>query len=511
MSTPRPFTIQSKPGIKRDGTEFEGDYYTDGLWCRFQRGKPRKIGGYTATTSRLSEKVYGMGSFSADLNNYLHLGLASTLQQAVIDTSGVLSSLNDRTPAAFVANANNVWQFANLPSAVAGATDLIAHAAPNLADIASTVDRRIYYGQADLATVLVATGLDQVSGGATTIGPYVFGYGSAGFVNWSAPNDPTTQQNLARITGQKIVFGRPLRGGGGGPAGIFWSLDAVIRAVFDPAATGGAGSPEFDFDELATELSILSPRSVVEYNGVFYWWDNSGPLMFNGVVREVPNDLNINYLLDNLNYAWRHKMFVMKVPRYGEIWWCVPLFGATECNWAIILNVRENTWYDTALPGSGRTSGLYAQVYPKPFMTDADETATGFSLWQHETGANSIKGANVEPIRSHYTTANISAIDDEQAVDKALRVAIVEPDFVQVGEMRCTINGKANARSPSVSSDPATFPADNGSLGAGDQVVRFKENRREMTFTFESNTPDGDYQQGKVIGHLEVTDGRITQ
>ena len=38
--------IMSKPGIKRDGTKFEGDQYVDGQWVRFQRGLPRKIGGY---------------------------------------------------------------------------------------------------------------------------------------------------------------------------------------------------------------------------------------------------------------------------------------------------------------------------------------------------------------------------------------------------------------------------------------------------------------------------------
>jgi hypothetical protein len=38
--------ISSKPGIKRDGTKFEGDQYVDGQWVRFQRGLPRKIGGY---------------------------------------------------------------------------------------------------------------------------------------------------------------------------------------------------------------------------------------------------------------------------------------------------------------------------------------------------------------------------------------------------------------------------------------------------------------------------------
>lgn len=505
-----PTIIRSQPGIKRDGTEFEGDFYTDGLWCRFQRGLPRKIGGYRNVTPRLQEKVYGMNSFSADLNNYIACGEGSFLEQVTVNSAGVATAIADRTPAGFTVDANNLWQFDNLPSAVAGATDLIAHAAPNLDDIANTDEFQIYYGQADLATALVATGLDPQSGGACVVGPYLFGYGNSGFLQWTAPNDPSTFENEARVTGQKICMGRELRGGGNGPAAIFWSLDRVLRATFIAGVTDPATDPVFAFDTLAADLSLLSSRSTVEYNGVFYWWDMSGPLMFNGVVREVPNNMNINFLLDNLNYTWRQKMFAMKVPRYGEIWWCVPLFGATECNWAIILNVRENTWYDTPLPSGFRTSGLYAQVYPKPFMTDAELTGTGYSMWQHETGADSINGAVVEPIPSFFQTADLTMLTAEKPEDQALRVAVIEPDFVQSGEMTVQIVGKANARAPNDESAISTFPEDNGNLDADDQIVRLKQNRREMRFKFGSNTPGGDYQMGQPIAHIEPSDGRMT-
>ena len=50
-----PIKIASAPGIKRDGTVLEGQNYIDGQWCRFQRGRPRKIGGYQAVTSTVPE------------------------------------------------------------------------------------------------------------------------------------------------------------------------------------------------------------------------------------------------------------------------------------------------------------------------------------------------------------------------------------------------------------------------------------------------------------------------
>lgn len=506
-----PTLIRSQPGIKRDGTEFEGDYYTDGQWCRFQRGLPRKIGGYRNTTPRLRQKVYGMSSFSADLLNYLACGEADLLEQVTVNADGNATAIADRTPVGFVTNDNNLWQFANLPSGVANATDLIAHAAPNLADIASTDEEKIWYGQADLATPLVeATGLDPQSGGATAIGPYLFGYGNGGFLQWTAPNDPTTFENEARVTGQKIVYGRPLRGGGNGPGAIFWSLDSVIRATFIAGVTNPATDPVFAFDELATDLSILSSRGVVEYDGVYYWWDTGRPLMFNGVVREVPNAMNINYFLDGLNFSQRQKIFAMKVPRYGEIWWCYPRGNATECTHAIILNVRENTWYDSQLPNSMRTSGIYASVYPKPFMTDADESDTGFGLWQHETGVDEVNGSEVNPIPSHFQTSDLAMMTGEKPTNQSLSVAIIEPDFIQSGDMTVVVTGKANARAPTQESVQKTFPEDSGALDADEQVVRFKEERRELRFRFGTNTPGGDYQMGQPLVHLQPTDSRVT-
>ena len=35
------YTLGVKPGIKRDGTVFESQEFSDGEWCRFQRGVPR--------------------------------------------------------------------------------------------------------------------------------------------------------------------------------------------------------------------------------------------------------------------------------------------------------------------------------------------------------------------------------------------------------------------------------------------------------------------------------------
>lgn len=498
-----PVNIRSTPGIKRDGTSFEGDQYIDGQWCRFQRGLPRKMGGYRGLTSLLPEVSRGLSAYANNAIQYMHSGGQDKLVQVRSDAQGLFTGFSDRTPAAYSPNANALWQYALVPSTI---TNILAHPGSNLSDISSDVVKPFYYGRADLAAPLVDTGITPDSGGIVGLGPYIFTFGSSGHIAWTNPNLFTPQAE-AWVTGQKIVKGFPLRGGQVGPAGIFWSLDSVIVANF----IGGvpASGPTWSFNEVTTETSILSSQGVIEYDGIYYWAGMDRFLMFNGVVREVPNETNLNWFFDNLNYAQRQKVFAYKVPKYGEIWWCYPRGTATECTHAVIFNVRYNIWYDTQLPTTGRSAGIYAKVYNKPFMADLVQTVDGYTLWQHETGTDSINGSTILAIRSYFQTSDITLLIGDKPQDKALRVSRVEPDFVQIGDLTVTSTGRSNARSADQTTEQKVFPA--VATTPEEQTVTFKNTRRIMNFKFESNQAGGDYQMGQCIGHLDPADGRITQ
>ncbi len=497
----QPIKILSAPGIKRDGTVLEGDSYIDGQWCRFQRGRPRKINGYKSVSQTVPELARGMDSFSSDGDNFLHIGQESTLQQMVVNSQGQLVSQADRTPVGFVADPNNLWQFDVFFEQVGVTNQLMAHAGVNLLDIDSSVTTPIFFADVTAPGALVDTGVRGVSGGIVSLSPFLLSFGSDGLIGISGVNDPTTVTD-ANVTQQKIVKGLPLRGAGTGPAGIFWSLDSVIRATFT-----NVGGTVFAFDTLSSQSSILSSQSVIEYDGIYYWMGVDRMLMFNGVVRDIPNQDNINFFFDNLNFTHRQKVFAIKVPRFGEIWWCYPRDLATECTHAVIFNVREGYWYDTELPDSGRTAGIYAKVYQKPFMVDLDVTTNGFTLWQHETGVDKVVLSAIDPIPSFFETSEISLLTQEQAMDKSIHVARIEPDFVQSGDMTVTVKGRINARAPVTESEIFTFPdtATNGD----EETVKLKEVQRLMSFRFESNTEGGDYEMGEPIAHIQPADGRI--
>ncbi len=398
MTEPVPIPIRSPPGIKRDGTMLEGEQYVDGQWVRFQRGLPRKIGGFQAINKFLREISTALQGQTLDDVTYIHSGSPNYVERFTLQ-GATTSIITDRTPTSgFTASDANMWQF-DIESMASGGSQiplLIAQVAPNLTSIANSSGGELFYGDLYDTTVLTAITAPvggSMTGGVVALHPYLFVFGENGYVAWSVANDPTdfasAGAGAANVTGQKIVRGLPMRGGpGNSPSGLFWSLDSLIRASFV------GGSEVFQFDTISAESSILSPRGVIEYDGIFYWAGVDRFLMFNGVVREVPNILNLNYFFDGLNFDQRMKVYATKVPRFGEIWWCYPRGDATECTHAVIYNVREQTWYDTELPNEGRSAGLPVSVYRRPLMTGvkANAYAVAYDLAVAGGGSSYVAG-----------------------------------------------------------------------------------------------------------------------
>jgi hypothetical protein len=238
---------------------------------------------------------------------------------------------------------------------------------------------------------------------------------------------------------------------------------------------------------------------------VFFWCGVDRFLMFNGVVREVPNQMNLNYFFDGINPRAKNKVFAFKVPRYGEVWWCYPRGDATECTHAVIYNVRENTWYDTELPNAGRSAGQFNNAFASPILTGVLDDGPGYKVWVHEQLTDEYDGPNIRPIRSYFETADLSAL--VQGRNEYLRITTIEPDFVQRGPMTVQVTGRANARAPEVVSSTFTFP-EQASV-PHEQIVMLKEQRRELRVRFESNAVYGNYQMGQIIGHIESGDRTV--
>lgn len=438
--TAKVFSLDTQPGIQRDGTVFDKQFYNDGEWVRFQRGRPRKIGGYRVISDQLTGPSRGIWVNPQNAFTSIFSGYNDGLQVLTIDNNGVGAGVGDFALSNFTKSNLNLWQFdAFYDVAGTGLQSLIAHPGQNLASIDNDTNTPVLIGDINALTMkqigvftdsgtttalsptvtlaaanpligagqtVTGTGIPanttvvsistttltlsnnatasgsvtltfnnniSVSGGIVSLHPYLFAYGNNGLIqNCSAGNTNdwvSADANATNVASGKIVQGLPVRGGSNAPSGLFWSLDSLIRVSF----IGGTGTPPqyWRYDIISSQSSILSSQSAIEYDGVYYWCGVDRFLLYNGVVKEIPNNMNQNYFFDNLNYDQRQKVWATKVPRYGEIWWFYPRGDATECTDAIIYNVRENTWYDAGeARGAQRSAGYFSQVFAYPVAAD---------------------------------------------------------------------------------------------------------------------------------------------
>jgi len=464
------YTLGLEAGIKRDGTAFESRECSDGVWCRFQRGVPKKIGGYQQIFSTFNGLVRGMIMNSYNGVNYVFagnnknldifvtgqtLGVGSGPYQGIMlpgyskfavasvslphvftitsatDISSAFPAttkiiFNQTTPVIYTVstavyatgtltvtvletivgtptnvwiadtyfqpNPNLLWQFNFQYSAVGSTLNLLIHPGLNLSNIDNGLKSQVYIGSTAPSsnetwtfTGLADTGGSHptyrpitVDGGVCVLHPFIFVYGSNGFIannnvssiyadqqltDWNGP-----LANQVNVASGKIVKGMPVRGGTASPSGLFWATDSLIRVSFI-----NNGTTYWQYDIVSSEISIMSSSAVVEMDGVYYWMGVDRFYVYNGYVTVLPNDKNVNWLFDNLNYQQRQKVWATKVPRYNEVWFFYPRGGSTECTDAIIYNVKDKIWYDAGqADGARRSSGFTTEVFPTPIWAGWD-------------------------------------------------------------------------------------------------------------------------------------------
>jgi len=468
------YSLAIPAGIKRDGTVFQNDQYTDGVWCRFQRGDPKKMGGYKTIFTAFNGIYRGMISIPYNGVNYVFAGTAQNLDVFTTGTSysagsgpfivnflpgSVFANVTSNTTTQVVVPGNATTTFAPTktfiisqfgtptvytistsvhttspnqttitftPAAPAGTIDTIwlndsiftpdplngpyrndwqfdaqfspqggnlaclAHPGLNLVNIDNGVTTQVLVGNVlpDNDNDYYFTGLCDsegqnptykpisVDGGVCVLYPFIFVYGSHGFIannnidlslggytsnsfyDWNGP-----LANQTNVASSKIVKGMPMRGGTNSPSGLFWATDSLIRVSFNPQAT----SIYWVYDIVSSQISIMSSNAVVEMDGVFFWMGVDRFYLYNGSVQVLPNDKNVNWLFNNLNYEQRQKVWATKIPRYNEIWFFYPRGTATECTDAIIYNVKDKLWYDAGQAvGARRSCGYTTELFPTP-------------------------------------------------------------------------------------------------------------------------------------------------
>ena len=167
--TAKVFSLDTQPGIQRDGTIFDKQFYNDGQWVRFQRGRPRKIGGYSVVSNELKGPSRGIWVNALDAVNYVFNGHANGLQVLQMDDNGIGSGVLDFTLSNFTASDLNLWQMDAFFDVTGGIQSLLAHPGQNLGAIDNETNTPVLIGDI-VGTTMSQIGVftDTITGAGTT-------------------------------------------------------------------------------------------------------------------------------------------------------------------------------------------------------------------------------------------------------------------------------------------------------------------------------------------------------
>lgn len=504
----------SKPGIQRDGTPYASQSYIDGQWCRFYMGRPRKIGGYKLIDIGNIERIRSLFAVPRPNRIDAYLGRESTLSYNSFDFNGNGSGEIDRTPVSYVPNPNNIWDMDLFTTVDPTLTRfIVASAIPNGNDISNSINGNIYYGNTinnlPLTQIFdTATNPVQVSGGVVFSSPVMVAYGNDGFMQWSNSGDITTwdPNNNIVIDNTKIIQIYRTRGGTN-PQLLAWTLGSLLNLTYTDGGTAGS----FSSSTIQDNITVMSPRSIIQYNQQFFWIGIDQFYFFNGIVQRLENSMSSDWFFQNVNLQQRSKVWGMVVPRYKELWWFYPRGeNQTECNACIIYNTELNVWYDSFID---RASGLSTSIFPLPLMASSVKESVpsgrgiinNYGLWMHEFGVDLENSSIKYAIDSFYETHLHTLFESNPEMNRLLRTRRIEPDFAQKMDMTVTIN---NRMFPSdsvenglvIQSGPYTFTPDTQKIDCDGNQGRL------VSYVFDSNVAGGNYQAGQTLLDYEIGD-----
>jgi hypothetical protein len=176
----------------------------------------------------------------------------------------------------------------------------------------------------------------------------------------------------------------------------------------------------FAFQELADNISIASPRSIVVANNVAYWMGQDKFYMYSGRVETLPCTLR-NEVFNNINFEQQAQIICGTNERWNEVWWIYPTGNNTSPDSYVIYNYAEQIWYYGTIE---RTAWLDSplRLYP--------QAINGQYLYNHEVGID----ADGLPMTSYIVTSDFDIVDG----DEFLLIKRMIPDINFAGSTAAT-------------------------------------------------------------------------
>ena len=158
----------------------------------------------------------------------------------------------------------------------------------------------------------------------------------------------------------------------------------------------------FSLQELADNISIISPRAVSVVNNVAYWMGKDKFYAYSGRVETLPSTLR-NHVFTNLNFAQADQIISGTNEGWNEIWWFYPTANSQVNNAYVIYNHLEKIWYYGTI---NRTAWLDSPVREYP------QAVGDYKLYNHELGNND----DTLPMTATISSSDFDLVDGDQFI-----------------------------------------------------------------------------------------------
>ena len=158
---------------------------------------------------------------------------------------------------------------------------------------------------------------------------------------------------------------------------LVWTDNALYTMKF-------VGAPfTFGFEQVGTNCGLIGKNAAIEIDGVAYWMSNNGFFSFDGTVNTLPCSVE-DYVYDDFDTTKGQQVNAGINNLYTEVTWWYPTQGSEFNNRYVVFNYGQNNaqvpmgnWYTGTNSNSIRTTWVDSLVYPQPYATAYNNSATG--------------------------------------------------------------------------------------------------------------------------------------
>jgi len=139
------------------------------------------------------------------------------------------------------------------------------------------------------------------------------------------------------------------------------------------------GAPfTFGFEQVGTNCGLIGKNAAIEIDGAAYWMSPNGFFLFDGTVKSLQCSVD-DYVYDQIDTTKGQQVAAGIDNLHTEVIWYYTSTSSDFNDQYVVYNYGESSaqlpvWY---IGTEARTSWIDAVVYPNPFATKYDSTATG--------------------------------------------------------------------------------------------------------------------------------------